>query len=281
MKLAVFGHPVSHSLSPEIHRSFAAQFGLDLQYDAIDAAPESFPDALGAFAKAGATGCNITLPLKTLAWEAAGRSSDEADRARAANTLVFESFSNWFADNTDGRGLVRDLKRLLPGGPADRRILLLGAGGAAAGVLGPLLQAGATAVHIANRTPERARSLAEHHADLGTVRWSGLAEALSPDEAPAAPYDLVIQSTSAGHAGKGPQLTPDLFAPGALCYDLNYGAASSALARWCADHEVMHADGLGMLVEQAGLSFALWTGHTPDCRTVLKALRSKVGTPGS
>lgn len=273
IRLAVFGHPVRHSLSPEIHRRFAAQLGLDVDYRAVDATPDSFLDNVRDLAACGGRGCNITVPLKRQAWQAAARCSGAADRAEAANTLLFESPAVWFADNTDGRGLVRDLRRLLPGGLSGR-CLLLGAGGAAAGVLGDLLQAGADPVHVANRTPKRAAALADRHADLGTVTWSGL-EAL----AALGSFDLVINATSAGHAGGYPACDAALFRDGALCYDLNYGPAAEPLRQRCAELTVDYRDGLGMLVEQAGLSFALWTGERPDCAAVLAALRRRNGPP--
>lgn len=273
MRLAVFGHPVTHSRSPAIHRQFAAQFGLELDYRAIDASADTFLDLARELARAGGRGCNITVPLKREAWQAAARCSAVAARAEAANTLVFESVTDWFADNTDGRGLVRDLQRLLPAGPRGRRILVAGAGGAAAGILGDLLLAGARSIHVVNRTPGRAAALASRHGDLGPVTAGGVDDLDSQGS-----FDLVINATSAGHGGHCVVLPPTVFGRGALCYDLNYGAAAQALGTWCAGQGIACEDGLGMLVEQAGLSFELWTGFAPDCAAVLERLRSEAGS---
>jgi shikimate dehydrogenase len=268
--LAVFGHPVTRSRSPAIHRLFGAQFGLEVDYRAIDARPGTFLEQVRELARAGGRGCNVTVPLKRAAWQAAPRCSAVAARAEAANTLVFDTVTDWFADNTDGRGLVRDLQRLLPGGPRGRRILIAGAGGAAAGILGDLLLAGAAAIHVANRTPARAAALASRHRDLGPVTAGGFNELGSQDR-----FDLVIDATSAGHGGDRIALPPTVFGPGALCYDLNYGAAARALGAWCAERGIACQDGLGMLVEQAGLSFELWTGKAPDCAAVLERMRAE------
>lgn len=270
IRLAVFGQPVAHSRSPAIHRLFAAQFGLRVDYRAIEARPDTFLDQVGELARSGGRGCNVTLPFKRAAWQAAARCSAVAARAEAANTLLFEGVAEWFADNTDGRGLVRDLERLLPGGPRGRRILLAGAGGAAAGVLGDLLLAGATGIHVANRTPERAIELARRHDDLGPVTAGGYDDLESHGR-----FDLLINATSLGHGGERIALPAAVLAGGGICYDLNYGAAARPLAQWCAVHGIACHDGLGMLVEQAGLSFELWTGKTPDCIPVLQRLRAE------
>jgi shikimate dehydrogenase len=270
IRLAVFGHPVTHSLSPAIHRRFAAQTGLEIDYRAIDARPGNFLQKARELAADGGRGCNVTVPLKHAAWQAAARRSAAAKRAEAANTLVFEAIDDWLADNTDGRGLVRDLARHLPGGLAGRRILLAGAGGAAAGILVDLLQAAPAELHIVNRSPERAAALALRYADLGTIRSGGLASLASRGA-----FDLVVNATSAGHRGTCLDLAAGLFLPGGLCYDLNYGRSSQPLRQQCAVRGIAYRDGLGMLVEQAGLSFELWTGHAPDCAAVLAALRAE------
>jgi shikimate dehydrogenase len=210
------------------------------------------------------------VPFKRAAWQAAARCSAVAARAEAANTLLFEGVAEWFADNTDGRGLVRDLEKLLPDGPRGCRILLAGAGGAAAGILGDLLLAGAAAIHVANRTPERAAALARRHADLGPVTGGSYEDLESRG-----PFDLIINATSLGHGGKRIALPAAALAGGGVVYDLNYGAAARPLAQWCAAHAIACHDGLGMLVEQAGLAFELWTGRTPDCAAVLRRLRAE------
>lgn len=267
IRLAVFGAPVAQSLSPRIHRLFAQQFGLDVDYRAIEASAATFAAQLREFAAQGARGCNVTVPFKTQACELADRASELARRAGAANTLVFEP-QEWYADNTDGAGLLADLDGVpglrLTGGS----LCLLGAGGAAAGVLAALLARAPRRVVIVNRTPERAAALAASHADLGAV------EALRPAEAGrAGAFDLVINATSLGHDGVAPDLAACWFEAGGLCCDLNYGRAAQPLQSLCARLGVAYRDGLGMLVNQAALSFELWTGHSPATAPVLATLR--------
>lgn len=270
IRLAVFGRPVSHSLSPRIHRAFARQFGLSIDYEAIEAAPDSFRDQLQRLADRGGRGCNVTVPLKNDAWRLASRRSAGSDLAEAANTLTFDD-EGWLAENTDGGGLVADLHRFgvrLEGG----RVCLLGAGGAAAGVLGALLQQGPATVIVANRTVERARALAERHAGLGPVRAVALGAVMDSGS-----FDVVINSTAMGHSGQAPPITKGLFSGRALCYDMNYGPASKPLAHRCEEWGIRYADGLGMLVEQAALSFFSWTGKRPETEPVLEALRHAAG----
>ena len=273
IRLAVFGQPVARSLSPRIHARFADQFGLAVDYRAVEATPETFPQLAAELAADGGRGCNITVPLKSHAWKLAAASSETAQRARAANTLLFESRDEWFADNTDGPGLVADLKSGLGCGLSGARICLLGAGGAAAGVLGPLMSAGPDHVLIANRTPETAQYLADSHADLGAVEACPLTGI-----AARAPFDLVINATSLGHRGREPEIEAAWLRPGGLCYDLNYGAAAAPLSGRCTRHGIRYSDGLGMLVHQAALSFRLWTGKMPDTEPVLAQLRGSLPT---
>jgi shikimate dehydrogenase len=268
IRLAVFGSPVAHSLSPRIHDLFARQCGLQVDYRAIEATAASFAGLVRALAEQGGRGCNVTVPFKQAAWELAARSSEEATRARAANTLVFERDGAWYADSTDGAGLVDDLASLPGFRLAGARVCLLGAGGAAAGVLGALLRAHPARVLIANRTPQRARQLAERHGDLGTLDSCSPAEISSRG-----PFELVINATSAGHQGTAPPLSRDWLTPGGRCYDLNYGSAAEPLRLACERIGVAYSDGLGMLVGQAARSFLLWTGRRPDAAPVLAELR--------
>ena len=262
--LAVFGSPVSHSRSPEIHHSFARQCALKVDYRAIEARPETFPRQVEEFAARGGRGCNITVPLKHEAWKLAQKSSDSSSRARAANTLLFKTQKDWFADNTDGRGLVRDLVSNLDHPLGGSRVCIIGAGGAVAGILGDLLAQVPASIVIANRTLGRAQQLQQQFSGLEAIP---LADLHLQD-----PFDLVINATSLGHHGKHPGLPPSMFHGDSLCYDLNYGAVAEPLRNFCLGAEIRYQDGLGMLVEQAALSFELWTGRMPETEPVLKQL---------
>lgn len=268
IQLAVFGRYVSKSLSPRIHEMFARQFALPIEYNAIEATAETFADQVRELAGDGARGCNVTVPFKNDAWRLATRSSEQAKRAEAANTLVF-SDDEWFADNTDGGGLVDDLETGNGIQIRDRRICLLGAGGAAGGVLAALLKQKPDSILVANRTAAKAQELAKRHADLGPVTGTGLD---APGEA--APFDLLINATSQGHGGAAPDIPASLLVAGGLCYDMNYGTASQPLREQCQQRGIAYSDGLGMLVGQAALSFHTWTGKKADTEAVLKALRA-------
>jgi len=272
IRLAVFGNPVTHSLSPRIHGLFADQCGLDIDYRAIEATPESFPERASELAMAGGLGCNITAPLKHDAWKLAGRCSESAARARAANTLVFHAADDWFADSTDGMGLVGDLQSIPGCSLRGARLCLIGAGGAAASVLGALLQAQPEEVLIVNRTKQRAAELARAHSGLGKI------DACTPAEIDSRiSFDLLVNATSLGHGGATPGLSPSWLNPDGLCYDMNYGKAAEPLRQWCLGNDVRYSDGLGMLVGQAALSFRLWTDRSPGTAEVLRQLR---GAPG-
>ena len=270
IKLAVFGSPVSQSRSPAIHSRFARQCGIEVDYRAIEASAASFAEQLQRLANEGGRGCNITAPFKRQAWELAGRASPGAQRAQAANTLRFDSPDDWFADNTDGRGLVRDLQARLGWRAGASRIAIIGAGGATAGILGDLLDLKPEAIIVANRTVERAARLAEAFgAAVQACPLAGLADFSA--------CDLVINATSLGHAGQVPELPRSLFHSQSSCYDLNYGAAAEPLRQWCSTAGIHYSDGLGMLVEQAALSFELWTGKMPATEPVLQSLRQELG----
>ncbi len=284
IRLAVFGSPISHSRSPEIHRLFARQCALEIDYRAIDANAETFPRLVEELAAGGGRGCNITVPLKHEAWKLAQENSDSSRRARAANTLLFKTEKEWFADNTDGRGLVRDLVSNLDHQLSGSRVCIIGAGGAVAGILGDLLAQGPASIVIANRTVERAKQLQEQFASLACK--SVLARETNSSTAPHTnlqaialqalrtqdPFDLVINATSLGHDGSHPGLPLSIFHPESLCYDLNYGAVAEPLRKFCLEAKIHYQDGLGMLVEQAALSFELWTGKIPDTKPVLEQL---------
>lgn len=268
IRLALFGNPVSRSLSPRIHALFAENCGLEVDYQAVEANAGTLPSLLADLVSAGGRGCNITVPLKHDAWKLAHRSSEAACRARAANTLVFTGRDDWYADSTDGAGLVADLKSIPSCRLGRARVCLLGAGGAAASVLDALLGADPAEIVLANRTREKAEELARRHADLGAVG------VCAPEELEGlAPFDLLINATSMGHDGRAPDLSPSWLNPGGLCYDMNYGGAAEPLRRRCDELGLAYSDGLGMLVAQAALSFRLWTGRDPDAGRVLGILR--------
>lgn len=247
---------------------FADQFGLEIDYQLIDTDSSAFPSELEGFRQAGGNGCNVTLPLKRDAWQLAAESSTRVIQAQAANTLVYRS-TGWFADNTDGVGLIVDLTNNHDIELAGRRILVLGAGGATSGILGGLLAGNPSKVVLVNRNLERAQVLASRFHSLGKIKVAGWAELALQNN-----FDLLINATSLGHRGEAPPLLPSMFAEGAVCYDLNYNKASQPLRELCAAMGKRYIDGLGMLVEQAAKSFEIWTGKRPGTKTVIEALRS-------
>jgi shikimate dehydrogenase len=268
IRLALFGSPVRYSLSPRIHTAFATQTGLEVEYTAIESDEETFPARLSVFARAGGLGCNITAPLKHLAYRLAADTDDDAQRAGAANTFLRRKDGGWSASNTDGAGLVHDLQSGLGIALASFRICILGAGGAVAGILASLLKASPSDIVIVNRTLSRAVTLAQRHRQAGDIQVE------TPDQIEKmAPFDLVINATSLGHHGKTPRLPSSLLATEGLCYDLNYGAASHPLRDHCQRNNIRYSDGLGMLVAQAGVSFELWTGQQPDVAGIIAKLR--------
>jgi len=274
--LALFGRPIKSSLSPLIHGMFAEQFGLDIDYRLIETGPEEFPGALEDFRLAGGTGCNVTLPLKRDACQLATTVSDDVRNAQAANTLIYQS-SGWLAYNTDGTGLVTDLtvnNRITLNG---KHILILGAGGATAGVLGNLLAAEPGEIVLVNRSEARARALAERFQAQGRVSTAPWQDLPSIGSTGRAGFNLVINATSLGHHGLAPPLSNALFAPNSLCYDLNYFKASLPLKYHCEKINQPYVDGLGMLVEQAARSFFIWTGKQPETSGVIDTCQKDTG----
>lgn len=272
IRLALFGKPIKSSLSPVIHRSFADQFGLTIDYQLIETGVEGFPEALENFRLSGGIGCNVTLPLKQEAWQLATQATAEVSLAQAANTLVYQPSSGWFAHTTDGEGLIADLLRNHGLDLFDQRILILGAGGASAGILGRLLAENPQQIVLVNRNLERARRLAERFAPAGEVSVTSWTD-LSRQGA----FKLVINATSVGHHGESPALEASSFAAGGLCYDLNYFKASLPLKKRCEEIRQPYIDGLGMLVEQAAGSFSIWTGKQADTAAVINACRHDAG----
>jgi shikimate dehydrogenase len=271
LRFAVFGHPVAHSLSPAIHAAFARETGIDLSYEAVDAPPAGFADALRAFAAGGGRGANVTLPHKEAAAALCARLSERARLAGAANTLRFDA-DGWYGDNTDGAGLVRDLTERHALDLRGRRGLLLGAGGAARAVAFALLDAGVAELTVVNRTPERADALVDAIGQPERVHaryWDSLGDLGN--------FELIVNATSAGHGADGFALPFSLVARRALCYDLSYGAAAFAFVAWARAANAGQAlDGLGMLVEQAAESFAIWHGVRPETDAVHAELRAEL-----
>lgn len=261
-RYAVFGHPIAHSKSPLIHAAFARQTGQDMTYEAILAPLDGFVDSVAAFMAAGGRGANVTVPFKEAAFKLAQRLSPRAERAGAVNTLSFNA-DGILGDNTDGAGLVADLTRNLHCALSAKRILLLGAGGAARGVIEPLLDQQPAALVIANRTVSRAQALAE---------LFGRGVSACAFEEADAPFDLVINATAASLAGELPPLSPRIFSKNTLAYDMMYGRDTPFLGHARA-HGAVTADGLGMLVEQAAEAFYLWRGIRPDTASVIASLR--------
>ena len=274
-RYAVFGNPIGHSQSPRIHSLFAAQTGQDISYQAILAGREGFAAAVSAFVAAGegpARGANVTVPFKEEAFRLATRHTPRAEAAGAVNTLSFEA-GTISGDNTDGAGLVRDLEHNLGCDPGGRRILLLGAGGAARGVILPLLLANPAELVIANRTEETAARLA-----LKFARLPGCALDVKPDGSGFAglagrAFDLVINATSAGLSGAVLPLPTCVFAPRCVAYEMVYGRETPFMNQARAAGARV-ADGLGMLVEQAAEAFFIWRGVRPNTAPVLAALKS-------
>jgi shikimate dehydrogenase len=264
---AVFGNPVGHSKSPRIHLGFARAAGQDIGYRAIEAPLGGFAPALRAFRDAGGKGANVTAPFKLDAFAAADALSERARAAGAVNALKFED-GRVLAENFDGVGLVRDIEVNLGVAVAGRRVLLLGAGGAARGAAPALLARGPKELTIANRDLGKAARLVEAFAALGPIQSRGYAELT--DEAP---YDLVLNSTSASWNGETPPAPSSCFARGALAYELVYGKGLTPfLAQARAAGAGRLADGVGMLVEQAAEAFAWWRGVRPQTLDMIAEL---------
>jgi shikimate dehydrogenase len=268
-RYGVMGNPVAHSKSPRIHALFAAQTRQDMEYRAILVERGGLADAVAEFATRGGRGLNITVPFKEDAWTLAALRSTRAERAGAVNTLVLHDSGKHFGDNTDGAGLVRDLRDNHRAMLRRARLLLVGAGGAARGVIEPLLQERPQLLVIANRTAEKAVELARAFSDVGHVEGCGL-----PD-LEGQPFDIIINATAASLAGEVPALPASIVTPRSWCYDMMYGDQPTAFMDWSVARGAACAlDGLGMLVEQAAESFYLWRKVRPETAPVIAALRS-------
>jgi shikimate dehydrogenase len=266
----VVGHPISHSWSPFIHGLFAKQTDQSLVYRLYDITPGNFRAQVLEFFTRGGRGLNVTVPHKEAAAELANELTARADRAGAVNTLVLNQDHSLLGDNTDGHGLVTDLRKNLALNITNERLLILGAGGATRGVVEPLLAMGPTELVIANRTPDRAINLASLFADLGAVRGCSFGDV--GDEA----FDIVINATAAGLSGSVPNVAGSVIASHTVCYDMSYSKSATPFVTWAIEQGCARAHkGWGMLVEQAAESFSLWRGVRPDTEPVLAALGMK------
>lgn len=278
-RYAVAGNPVAHSRSPSIHALFAEQTGQALDYGRLLCPLHGFKATLTEFVQQGARGCNVTVPFKFEAFEMAVRHTPRAVLAQAANTLRFDSEADggWLADNTDGVGLVRDITANAGVALQGRRVLLLGAGGASAGVLGPLIEQRPRELVLANRTVDKARALVERHQAWATQHGVALQARALTDAGEG--FDVLINGTAASLGGGDVPVDAQALKPGSLALDMMYGPAAQPFLDWARAQGAMARDGLGMLVEQAAESFALWRGVRPDTGRVLAQLRAEVDGP--
>lgn len=280
---AVMGNPIGHSKSPMIHERFAQQTGQHMNYGAILVELGGFNQAVGNFFANGGKGLNVTVPFKQEAFELADRCSQRAQAAAAVNTLKTLDNGDVFGDNTDGVGLIRDITVNLAFDMSDKNILLLGAGGAARGVLLPLLARQPKKLVIANRTVDKAHQLLNEIAVLAgregddSVSLHEIERKACGFDAVECAFDLVINATAASLKGEVPALPSAVFAEGALAYDMMYGAAPTSFMQWSADHGAARvSDGLGMLVEQAAESFYLWRDVRPQTSPVIEFVRASL-----
>jgi shikimate dehydrogenase len=269
-RYAVIGNPVAHSKSPQIHAAFARSTGEDMSYERLLAPLDGFVATVDQFRREGGRGLNVTVPFKLEAFALASLHSSRAQLAGAVNTLHLEADGRWYGDNTDGAGLVRDLTHNLGLDLRDARILVLGAGGAARGILGPLLDGLPKTLVLANRTHATAVALAQQFAPLGPI------VAIAPAALPGHEFDLVVNSTSVGLATQTHDWPTSVFAKDSFAYDLVYADEPTQFVSWAMQHGAARtADGLGMLIEQAAESFHLWRGVRPETMPVFALLRPR------
>jgi len=273
-RYAVAGNPVEHSQSPVIHAMFAQATGEDLRYERLLCPMDGFADTVRRFAGEGGRGCNVTVPFKFDAFGLAARHSERAALAQAANLLRFDA-EGWYGDNTDGAGLLRDIQHNAGVPLAGAAVLLIGAGGAAAGVLGPLIEGRPARLVVANRTLDKAHALLQRHRALAHARGVALDAAELHNAGTG--YDLVINASASSLSGAGVPVDASVLRPGALALDMMYGPSAQGFLDWASAHGAAGRDGLGMLVEQAAEAFFVWRGVRPDTAPVLAALRQRLG----
>lgn len=266
-RYAVMGYPVAHSRSPVIHRLFAVQTGQNLQYELLEVAPDNLESAIRQFERTGGKGLNITVPHKSEVTRFVDDMSERASTAGAINTLVFKD-REIYGDNTDGVGLVRDLKSNLEIELEGANILILGAGGSTRGIISPLLDEKPESIVIANRTMDKAAALAQHFSTQGPVSAVSFKNVRTPPE-----FDLIINATSAGVKGETLPFPENAISDKSVCYDLSYSMRSTPFSSWAREHGAARSYmGWGMLVEQAAESFYLWRSIRPDTAAVLRQL---------
>jgi shikimate dehydrogenase len=270
----VLGNPVEHSKSPWIHARFAQLTGQRLEYGKKLIALDGFVAGISAFRSAGGKGCNITVPFKFEAAPLATTLTARARLAQACNTLRFDGEHEVFADNTDGIGLVSDIQGNAGVALAGRDLLLIGAGGASAGVLGPLIEARTKRIVVANRTHDKAQSLVQRHAELAQA--CGVTLSAVALDAVTGPFDVVVNATASSLSGAGIPVPDSVLKPGALAVDMMYGPAAAGFMTWACEHGAVPRDGLGMLVEQAAEAFLVFRGVRPPSAQVLAELRASL-----
>ncbi len=273
-RYCVMGNPIAHSRSPRIHSLFADLTGQSLVYERELVALDGFDAALKALVANGTRGMNVTVPFKLDAARLADTRSDRVVRAGAANTLVVGADGCLHADNTDGLGLVADIIRNAGVALAGQRVLLLGAGGAAAGALAPLLAQAPSQLVVSNRTTSKAEALVAQHADLALLYKTELLALSAP--ALSGHFDIIINATASSLQGAAIPVPSAVVRPGALVYDMMYGPAAQPFLDWATEHGAVGRDGLGMLVEQAAEAFALWRGVRPPSAPVLAQVRAEL-----
>ena len=270
-KYAIFGNPVEHSLSPMIHQLFAEQAQQTIAYQKIQPPKNALEPALREFIDAGGKGANVTTPFKHQAFLLANEKSPRAQQASAASCLLFREDKTIVAENYDGTGFIRDLTQNHGFSIAQKKILIVGAGGATQGILGPLVDAAPAHIIIANRTAKTAIQLSAHY------QTSGITSGIGLDECPATPFDLIIHTTTMGHTDEKPHLPNGLITPSTFCYDLSYGKAAQPFLQWAKRQGAEHsADGLGMLVEHNAALFYWWQQFSPDTKPVIAVLKNQL-----
>ncbi len=266
---AVFGNPISHSKSPRVHSLFAQQFGINLQYNAVQVDMGGFAQAVSGFQASGGLGANVTIPFKSSAWNLAEKLTDRANIAQAVNTLSLDG--QIAGDNTDGIGLIRDIEQNLGLPINGANVLLIGAGGAARGVVGPILECHPATLTIVNRSVDKAVELAQRFDQLGNVSGGGF------DRATGSQYDIVLNCAATELSADLPAVSPMVFGTVQIAYDLMYSATPTRFQKWAEQNGAKtSSDGLGMLVEQAAESFYIWHGKRPETRCVIETIRKEM-----